>query len=142
VNFLAWAKPAAARRRLINTILQINCAFVFCFRAKEKLKIERGKEPTPLGWQAIAGEEFAFEMTLRCLLPAGARGVPDWSDESFALGVPKLPKDLRDAFEDGKQLNEMTGAKLAQWAAGGKSASKDAKPSAKAETQATEESPL
>ncbi len=137
VNFLAWAKPAAARRRLINTILQINCAFVFCFRAKEKLRIERGKEPTPLGWQAIAGEEFAFEMTVRCLLPAGARGLPDWSEESFALGVPKLPKDLRGAF-DGKQLNEETGTKLAQWASGG------AKPATTAvkESKQTEEHPL
>jgi hypothetical protein len=36
---------------------------IFCFRAKEKIKLERkagGKtEPKELGWQAIAGEEFA-----------------------------------------------------------------------------------
>src|ERR1051325_2924746 len=29
VNFLAWAKPKAARRRFINTILQLNAAFGF-----------------------------------------------------------------------------------------------------------------
>jgi hypothetical protein len=63
---------------LINTILQIDCAFVFCFRAKEKLRIKRGENPVEIGWQAIAGEEFAFEMTTRCLLPAGAGGIPDW----------------------------------------------------------------
>jgi len=120
VNFLAWAKPAAGRRRLINTILQIDCAFVFCFRAKEKLRIKKGEQPVEIGWQAIAGEEFAFEMTTRCLLPAGASGVPDWSDESFALGVPKLPKDLRGCFAKGERLDEQTGEKLAQWAAGGK----------------------
>ncbi len=114
----AWSKPAARRRKLINTILQLNCAFVFCFRAKEKLKIQKGKDPVQLGWQAIAGEEFSFEMTVRCLLPAGAGGVPDWSKDSFALGVPKLPKDLRSAFTENARLDEITGEKLAMWASG------------------------
>jgi hypothetical protein len=114
----AWNRPAQRRRLLINTILQINCAFVFCFRAKEKLQIKKGDDPKPLGWQAIAGDEFVYEMTARCLLLPGAAGVPDWSDEAFRLGVPKLPKSLRHAFENGKQLDEATGEKLARWASG------------------------
>jgi len=85
MTFTAWIKPAAARRRLINKILQLNCAFVFCFRAKEKLKIMRGAEPIQLGWQAIAGDEFAFEMTVRCLLPAGAGG------SRWCLGLACVP---------------------------------------------------
>jgi hypothetical protein len=114
----AWNRPAQRRRLLINTILQINCAFVFCFRAKEKLQIKKGDDPKPLGWQAIAGDEFVYEMTARCLLLPGAAGVPDWSDDAFRLGVPKLPKSLRHAFENGKQLDEATGEKLARWASG------------------------
>jgi hypothetical protein len=114
----AWNRPAQRRRLLINTILQINCAFVFCFRAKEKLAIKKGEDPKPLGWQAIAGDEFVYEMTARCLLPPGAVGVPDWSDDAFKLGVPKLPKSLRHAFEQDKQLDEATGEKLARWASG------------------------
>lgn len=114
----AWNKPAQRRRLLINTILQINCAFVFCFRAKEKMLMKTGEDPKPLSWQAIAGEEFVFEMTARCLLPPGANGTPDWSDESFKLGVPKLPKSLRHAFEKGASLDEATGEKLAKWAGG------------------------
>lgn len=117
----AWNKPAQRRRLLINTILQINCAFVFCFRAKEKLAIKKGEDPKALGWQAIAGDEFVYEMTARCLLVPGAAGVPDWSDEAFKLGVPKLPKSLRHAFEADKQLDEATGEKLARWAAGNES---------------------
>src|SRR4051812_16096006 len=31
MTFTAWIKPAGERRRLINTILQLNCAFIFCF---------------------------------------------------------------------------------------------------------------
>lgn len=114
----AWSKPVARRRRLINTLLQINCAFVFCFRAKEKLKIQKGKDPVALGWQAIAGEEFVFEMTVRCLLVPGANGVPDWSQEAFALGVPKRAAAHASMFPAGAQLNEETGALLAEWAAG------------------------
>lgn len=114
----AWNKPVARRRRLINTLLQINCAFVFCFRAKEKLKIQKGKDPVQLGWQAIAGEEFVFEMTVRCLLNPGANGVPDWSQEAFALGVPKRAASHVGFFGEGRQLDEATGEELARWSAG------------------------
>ena len=54
----AWNRPAQRRRGLINTILQINCAFIFCFRAKEKLQIKKGQDPVPLGWQAIATGDY------------------------------------------------------------------------------------
>lgn len=114
----AWNKPVARRRRLINTILQINSAFIFCFRAKEKLKIKKGQDPVQRGWQAIAGEEFVFEMLDRCLLLPGAKGVPDWSDEAFSLGVPKREDDHVKILADGKQLDESMGASLALWAAG------------------------
>ena len=114
----AWNKPVARRRNLINRLLQINCAFVFCFRAKEKLKIQKGKDPVALGWQAIAGEEFVFEMTVRCLLLPGAMGVPDWSADAFKLGVPKRASSHEVMFKEGKPLDEETGSLLAQWAAG------------------------
>lgn len=118
MTFTAWIKPAAERRRLINSILQMNCAFVFCFRAKEKLKIVKGQEPIQLGWQAIAGDEFAYEMTVRCLLQPGANGVPDWSEEAFRNGVPKRSDFHRPLLPDGTQLSEAVGERLAQWAKG------------------------
>jgi energy-coupling factor transporter ATP-binding protein EcfA2 len=115
----AWNKPVARRRRLINKILQLECAFIFCFRAKEKLKIQKGKDPVQLGWQAIAGEEFVFEMTDRCLLEPGSKGVPTWTDEAFRLGVPKRDDSHIPFFKDGAQLDEEIGASLGQWAVGG-----------------------
>lgn len=118
MTFTAWIRPAQDRRRLINSILQMNCAFVFDFRAKEKLKIVRGQEPIQLGWQAIAGEEFAFEMTVRCLLQPGANGIPDWSEEAFRNGVPKRGEAHRPLIPDGAQLSEQIGERLAQWAKG------------------------
>jgi len=100
MTFTAWIKPAAARRRLINGLLQLNANFVFCFRAKEKLKIVRGAEPVQLGWQAIAGDEFVYEMTARCLLLPGSQGRPDWSNDAFAHGVAKLPDSNSSCFKD------------------------------------------
>lgn len=114
----AWARPSAQRRTLINTLLQLNCAFIFCFRAKEKIKPVKGGNPIELGWQAIAGEEFGYEMTARCLLKPGAKGVPDWSQEAERLGVPKRIKDHVSIFKDGQQLDEATGEALARWASG------------------------
>jgi hypothetical protein len=122
VQIGAWIKPAAARRRLINGFLQINCSFIFCFRAKEKIKPVAGKEPIQLGWQAIAGDEFVYEMTSRCLLPPGAKGVPSWDAEAFAHNAAKLQGQHREIFRDGEPLDERTGSELARWAAGSSAA--------------------
>lgn len=120
VKMLAWSKPKAARRRLINAILQKTCNFVFCFRAKEKLKIERGKDPVHLGFMPIAGEEFIYEMTLKCLLLPGANGVPTWTSDMIGeRAMIKLPEQFRATFASAPQLTEDIGETLARWAAGG-----------------------
>lgn len=118
----AWAKPKAARRRLINTMLQLPVNFVLCFRAKEKLKIKKGQDPQPLGWMAIAGPEFVFEMNLSALLLPGAGGVPAWhSEEIGERETIKLPGWARGIVPTDAPFDEETGERLAQWAAGTKS---------------------
>lgn len=118
-SMLAWSKPKRERRALINAILQFNCNFIFCFRAKEKMKIEKGKDPVALGFQPIAGEEFVYEMTLKCLLMPGADGFPTWkSDMQGEKMMIKIPKQFRDLFGSAPQLSEDVGAELAKWAAG------------------------
>lgn len=122
----AWSKPKADRRRMINTILQINANIIFCFRAKEKLKIIPGKDPENMGFMPIAGEEFVYEMVLKCLLLPGARGTPTW--ESNFQGermMMKIPEQFLSLFGEVKQLDEDTGMKLAQWAAGAEPVSVD-----------------
>lgn len=122
VNLLGWAKPKGARRKLINGLLQLHANFIFCFRAKEKVKMVKnaqGKaEIVPLGWQAIAGDEFVYEMVDRFLLLPGAEGRPAWDTESLATGVPKLTEDHRELLSAGDQLDERIGAALAEWAMG------------------------
>lgn len=119
MNFLAWKKPAAERRALINGMLQLPCNFVFCFRAKEKLKIERGKDPVDLGWMPIAGPEFVFEMTVQALLLPGSNGVPTWKpDMPGERAMVKQPIQFRGLFDNTRPLDEDTGAALAKWALG------------------------
>lgn len=115
----AWAKPKAERRRLINGILQLGCNVIFCFRAKEKIKIVTGKDPVQLGWQAIAGEEFIYEMTAKCCLLPGANGSPSWVSElPGEQAMMKLPEQFKPMFEKREQLSEDIGQRLAEWAAG------------------------
>lgn len=115
----AWAKPKQDRRRLINSILQIPANFIFCFRAKEKLKIVSGKDPVALGFMPQAGEEFVYELALKCLLLPGANGFPTWrSEEPGEKMMIKLPEQFRPLFREAVQLSEDIGQALAEWAAG------------------------
>lgn len=114
----AWAPVKSARRRMINSILQLPVSVIFCFRAKEKIKIQKGKDPENLGWMAIAGEELVFEMTACALLPPGAAGVPRWQSKlEGEQSTIKLPAKLAPLFGDGP-LSEDIGESLARWASG------------------------
>ncbi len=114
----AWAKPKAARRRMINTVLQMNCNMVFCFRAKEKLLIKQGQKPVDLGFMPLAGEEFVYEFMARFLLKPGADGHPTWtSDLAGEVQIMKLPEPFRPAFRERVQLSEDIGEAMARWSA-------------------------
>lgn len=130
-TFLAWAKPKAERRALINYLLQQKVNVVFCFRAKEKLKMVKGQTPIDMGWQPIAGEEFVFEMTLNCLLLPNANGVPTWDPEQKGeKQMIKLPQQFRAICTPGRPLSAAVGKELALWAKGG-----DALPTPAAKTE-------
>lgn len=119
-NFAAWAKPKAELRRFINSVLQMRVNLIFCFRAKEKIKIVKGEDPKQLGFMPIASEEFIYEMTLNVLLYPSSGGVPTWqTSEIGERSVIKLPEQFRKVFSAESPLDEETGEKLAQWAAGG-----------------------
>lgn len=120
VNLTAWNEPKSARRRLINTMIGLPVNFILCFRAKQKLKIEKGKDPVNLGWMPIAGEEYVYEMTLKVLLYPGSSGHPTWSpSEAGEKMMVKVPEQFREIFSKGPQLTEDVGEQLAKWAAGG-----------------------
>lgn len=109
-TWTAWIKPKAEENQFIYTMLSADCHLILCFRAKEKLKIVKGKDPIDLGWQPIAGERVAFETIFTLVLPPHSKGVPDLSLSEmrapFDSMIPKGP------------LSEATGVALARWATG------------------------
>jgi len=122
MKMLAWQKPKADRRALINGLLQINCNFIFCFRAKntvKPVKVNGKTEIVPQGFMPIAGDEFVFEMTLNCLLMPGARGVPTWQTENVGERMMIKPaRQFEHLFSNPRPLDEATGRAIAQWASG------------------------
>jgi hypothetical protein len=116
----AWGEPAKRRRKLINGMLQLNSNFIFCFRAKEKLKIKTGEDPVNLGWMPIGGDEFIYELLANALLMPGANGVPTWNpQEPGEKKMVKNPEMFRRLFAANKgPLDENMGEQIALWASG------------------------
>jgi hypothetical protein len=117
---IAWKKPKGDRTKLKHFILQQRCNWVFCFRAKEKIKPKKGGEPEDLGWQPLGAEELIFEMDLCALLYPGVDGRPKWkSPRMQEQQMMKLPGWWRALFAGEPQLNPDIGEQLARWAVGG-----------------------
>jgi hypothetical protein len=122
VSMLAWQKPKAARRALINRILQLQANFIFCFRAKESskpVKVNGKTEIVAQGFVPIAGDDFVFEMVTCALLLPGAKGVPTWQSENPGERMMiKTAVQFDWLYGDPRPLSEDTGERLAQWAQG------------------------
>lgn len=120
VKMLAWVKPKTEARRLLNSVVQLGVNLIFTFRAKEKLKIEKGKEPIPLGYQAIADDQILYEMSACLLLLPGADGVPTMKPiEVGEKAMVKVPAQFRAILDNHRgPIDEKLGEEMARWAAG------------------------
>jgi hypothetical protein len=127
VNALAWAKPKADRGRLLAGIMQANrdgvAALIFCFRAKEKMKLAKVGARTEFvgqGWMPIGDPALVYEMTMTALLLPRANGVPTWnSEQPGERMMMKLPEQFKTLFGGQPQpLSEETGKTMARWARG------------------------
>lgn len=122
-QFAGYAKAGPLRTRMIEGVKQIDGNFIFCWRAKEKvkpMKVDGKTQAVEMGLMPIAGEEWVYEMAVNCMLPARAGGVPTWrSDHVGERMMMKLPKQFEGIFADPKPLDESIGRALAEWARGG-----------------------
>lgn len=114
----AWGKPKGERNELVGYILQVKGVhWIFCFRAKEKMRWKAGHPPEARGLMPQGNEAFIFEQTCNFLLPAGANGVPvlasPYPDEELIL---KTPGQFRHLFTEPRQLSAALGTHLAAWA--------------------------
>lgn len=116
-NAPAWARPKKKRMDFLQRILQMQVNFIFCFRAKEKVKLGGGKV-TQMGFMPLAGDEYVYEMVCNALLMPNADGVPTWNPiEIGEKQMVKLPRQFREYFKAGRQFDEDAGEFMAQWAA-------------------------
>lgn len=126
---LAWAKPKAARNRLLIEIQRLNKPAIFTFRAKEGIKIleridpETGRKKSEIvqqGFTPIAGDEFVFEMTLNALLMPASGGIPEWNPQEMGeRKMTKLPAQFESLRGSKIPIDEELGRNLAKWARGG-----------------------
>lgn len=112
VTFAAWVKPKAAENQFIYAMLDMPCALILAMRAKEKVKLIKGKDPVDLGWQPIVGERVAFETIFTLMLPPHSKGVPD-------LGISEMREPFDSMVPAERPIDEDLGRKLASWAVGG-----------------------
>ena len=144
MNMLAWAKPKAARQRLLNRLLQMDANFILCFPAKDTVKpvkVNNKTEIVPQGWMPIGGRDFVYDLTVSALLLPGANGVPTWRSEfPGERAMTKLPEQFRGLFAETRALDEGIGRELATWAKGGAvaAAATSQRPASKLATVAAE----
>lgn len=132
-EWAAWAKPAAARKQLINTILKIKVPLIFTFRAREKTK-QDGRKVVNIGWQPVAPLEIVHTLDLTCILPPRADGVPVWKSDKIGEDfIIKLPNYLSPFIREGEPLSEAMGAAFARWAKGESAAPASPAPSGAAD---------
>jgi hypothetical protein len=117
-EWAAWAKPSAARKKLISGILKIKTPLIFTFRARDKTKQE-GRKVINIGWQPVAPLEIVHTLDLTCILPPRADGVPVWKSDKIGEDfIIKLPNYLAPFIADGEPMSEQMGAAFARWAKG------------------------
>lgn len=119
IKMLAWKKPKAGRRKMINAMLQMKISVIGCFRTKNGLELQKGKEPKKMGEIPVTGDGLIYEFPLRMLLKAGSDGRPTLETPyDGERGWIRVPQFFRHLISSDKQLDEVTGEEIAKWAAG------------------------
>jgi len=126
----AWATNKPKHRALVYYAARGKVHTIFCFRAREKVKVHPGGKVEPKGWQPCTNEEANYEFRLFAMLDPVKEGVP------MAHEAHKSIKYLKDFWKPGQQITPQLAAKIASWANGVKKASPaPAKPSGHTDTE-------
>ena len=111
----AWIKPKGEHKKMVQKFLQMKAYLIFCFRAEEKVKMQKdaqGKtQIVPIGFQPICSKELPYELTVSFLLTPDKPGIPQ---------PLKLQEQHKDIFPLEKLINEDSGKLIAEWAKGDK----------------------
>ena len=115
----SWIAPKGDHKRMMQKLLQVKAHLILCFRAEQKIemvKVDGKMQIVPKqsltglhGWIPITEKSVPFELTTSLLLAPDRPGVP----------IPiKLQEQHRVLFPLDKPINEESGKRIAQWAAG------------------------
>lgn len=123
MQMLAWAKPKAARRKLLQAVATADANLILCFRAKNTSKPgknDQGKSVViPMGFVPIAGEEFVFEASLSLLFHPNAKGNPTYEPELVGERIAlKIPSQFDWIRQHKGPIDRSVGERLAKWAKG------------------------
>lgn len=110
----AWIKPKMSHKQMVQRLLQVRAHLILCFRAEEKVKMEKdgsGKtQIVPVGWQPVCSKEMPYELTVSFMLASDKPGI----------GVPiKLQEQHKGMFPAGALIDEASGRRISEWAEGG-----------------------
>jgi hypothetical protein len=119
-KFPRWNKAKSEHKRFMNALLQSSMHIVVCFRAREKVKIEKGDRGEnviiPLGLQPITEKNVMFEMTASLMMDA----------EGARQDVLKCPEALRQILGRGQgYIGIAEGEALRAWIDGATPIDKD-----------------
>lgn len=124
VKMAAWIKPKMAHKAMVYSLLQRRIPIIFSIRGEESVKPGEAGEKPAKTFKWVCNKDFPFEVTVSFRLRSEAKGIIDLSDPTAA----KMEQDHRAIFNDGEQLCEEHGRKLAEWARGAASEPARGKP--------------
>jgi hypothetical protein len=118
----SWIKPKGSHKKMVDRLLQVRAHLILCFRAEPKIEMQKDPQTgktvivakqslTGLdGWIPISEKNLPFELTVSFLMMAANPGV----------GLPiKLQAQHRPMFPNGRVIDEESGRRITEWAAGG-----------------------
>lgn len=135
VKLLSWAKPKAAHKKMMMEFLRTKAHIILCLRAEEKVEMvkKQGGGVEIIAKQTLTGKDG--------FIPICEKSLPFEATTSFLLlpskpGFPqpiKLQEQHKALFPLDRPINEESGKRLAEWAAGGKAKVEDDLPTRRAQ---------
>lgn len=119
VRMLSWKGPKSRHKKYRNALLRAGPHVIVCHRAEDKIEMvkeggrtvvrEKQSHVGAKGWIPIAEKRLPFEATISLIFTPDNPGVP----------IPvKLERRHAELVSLEQQLDEDTGRRLAEWAAG------------------------
>ena len=108
----AWKRAKLSHKKLMGQIIRYPTLLIVCLRAEPKIKFQKDQQGktqiVDAGYVPICEKMFMYEMLVGALMHGDNPGVP--------VHLKKLEPDLEPVFLAGKQIDESTGERLADWA--------------------------